>query len=569
MPTKVTDPELLRQLNGEPSRKPVTDPALIQRLNQQAAAPVSNGVRTNDVFNRTPEEIAADVEKARLMRQGNFGDQLMSGVVEGVAGTLNLPTTISELLYNAPGWVSNKVAGTEFKPTDFQGVGDWYLRDQTDMGHVKEPSDNWMTRDARKVAQYATGAVIPGGNIKQMVLGGVGAGTGAAVAGHVAPGNPLVEAELALLGGGAGLGTGLATRAGSAAKSAPSVQALKTEASALYQQAERRGIVAPPASAIKLADDMFDIGKTEGAISPTGRFNDTFPDVAEAIRTFDDYASAGIPLSVKDLQVIRSKLTEAARSAKPTEKRVAMVMLRKFDEFVDPLAPELKLGNALYRRHMVGDMIDTQIALAKSDAARNPSLGLDGALRNRFAELDRHIIRDDGVAAGLSVAEIAAIKKAANGGAASNTLRMLGKLAPSGVVSFGVGATAPAYLATQFGASPLSAGAVGVGAMGLGVGSRLGATAMTNSAAQQASALARRGGPSAGGLPGAGTSLLGTLGSVASNANANMTQQNKTMDYLRKNYPDLAAEVEAGMPIADALKRAMQVEANRNAMAAQ
>lgn len=314
---------------------------------------------------------------------------------------------------------------------------------------------------------------------------------------------------------------------------------------------------------------MFDIGKTEGAISPTGRFNDTFPDVAEAIRTFDDYASAGIPLSVKDLQVIRSKLTEAARSAKPTEKRVAMVMLRKFDEFVDPLAPELKLGNALYRRHMVGDMIDTQIALAKSDAARNPSLGLDGALRNRFAELDRHIIRDDGVAAGLSVAEIAAIKKAANGGAASNTLRMLGKLAPSGVVSFGVGATAPAYLATQFGASPLSAGAVGVGAMGLGVGSRLGATAMTNSAAQQASALARRGGPSAGGLPGAGTSLLGTLGSVASNANANMTQQNKTMDYLRKNYPDLAAEVEAGMPIADALKRAMQVEANRNAMAAQ
>lgn len=263
---------------------------------------------------------------------------------------------------------------------------------------------------------------------------------------------------------------------------APSVEALKDEAGQLYDAARASGVEMSQAGTTRLSDEMFDIARQEGLVSPTGRVASSYPKIAEALRVFDDYAAG--TMDVAQMQAVRRTLQDAAGSLDAGERRLGAVLLEKFDDVVEQGVPELAEAASIYHRAKKGELIETAIELAASRAGQFSGSGFENALRTEFRNLDRQIIK--GQLKGISDHEAEAIRKVANGGPIENALRLVGKLAPTGVVSAGIGG----------GAGFAAGGPVGAAAvMGTGAVARALATAAQARNAQVASALMRRGGP--------------------------------------------------------------------------
>lgn len=296
----------------------------------------------------------------------------------------------------------------------------------------------------------------------------------------------------ALEGGTVGAVTGgfLGTLAGmiagrSANKAVPSVEELKAQAGALYDAARQSGAVAPQQATQALNQTMKGIATAEGLITPTGRVNQSYPRISGVLNTFDDFAAG--TMDVAQAQAVRKVLTDAAKSTEPGERRIATIMLEQFDQFLDPLAPQIAQANQIYSRAMKGETLETAIELAGSRAGQFSGSGFENALRTEFRALQRQIIK--GQMRGLTEAEIDAINKVANGGPVENALRMVGKLAPTGVVSMGMGGGVPFAIGNAFGGPGVGAAAA-AGTMGAGMLARGGATAMTANNARQAVAAA-------------------------------------------------------------------------------
>lgn len=288
----------------------------------------------------------------------------------------------------------------------------------------------------------------------------------------------------ALWGGATGgfigaLSGALASR--SAGQVVPTVDELKAQAGALYDQARASGVVAPLQATQALNQTMTGIATAEGLITPAGRVNSSYPRIAGVLNTFEDF-SAGA-MDIPQAQAVRKVLSDAAKSNEPGERRIATMMLEEFDRFLDPLAPDIATANAIYSRAKKGELIEQAIELAGSRAGQFSGSGFENALRTEFRGLERQIIR--GQLRGLSQPEIEAITRVAQGGPIENALRMVGKLAPTGVVSMGMGGGVPFMIGNAFG-GPAVGAAAGATTMGLGMGARAGATRMTSNNARQA-----------------------------------------------------------------------------------
>lgn len=271
-------------------------------------------------------------------------------------------------------------------------------------------------------------------------------------------------------------------------KAIPTVQQLDAAAGAKYDAARASGVVAPQSGTTAISQTIRKIAVDEGLISPTGRLDTTRPYIAEALRTFEDYSKG--TMTVPQMQAVRRKLTDAAKSTEPGERRIAMKMLEEFDNFTNKLAPQLAEGNAIYQQAKKGELIEKTIELAGSRAGQFSGSGYENALRTEFRTLERKII--NGEIKGLSDDEIAAITKVARGGPIENVLRYVGKLAPTGVVSFGAGAGVPFMVGNAVGGPAMGAAAAGT-TMAAGILGRNAATALTGRNAQLAAELMRGG----------------------------------------------------------------------------
>ena len=172
-----------------------------------------------------------------------------------------------------------------------------------------------------------------------------------------------------------------------------------------------------------------------------------------------------------------------------------MILRTKIDEFVENVpagdqggVEALKEARGYWSRARKGDVIEDLLFDAKLDSAGTfTGAGVENAIRREFKKLaksnDFRLFNKE---------EQQAILNVVNGGPFSNAMRLVGKFAPTGVVS---GALGPALGSTiGFGAAgPIGlAGAAVVPAVGA-VG-RLAATRATESAAAKASAKMRAGG---------------------------------------------------------------------------
>lgn len=267
---------------------------------------------------------------------------------------------------------------------------------------------------------------------------------------------------------------------------APSVDDLKEEAGALYEIARKSGVTAMREQTADLAGRIRGIAAEEGIVTPTGRIAESFPKLKDAINMVDDFAQG--TMDPRQMQSVRRTFQAAASSADASERRIGRAMLETFDKFIEPLAPEFKKANALYRRAMQGELIDTAIELAGSKAGQFTGSGFENALRSEFRALERQIIK--GKLKGLPESVVKQISRVARGGSIENLLRGIGKAAPTGVVSAGLGGGTGFMVGNAVG-GPMAGAVLGGGTMLAGGLARKGATALQSRNAAVASELAR------------------------------------------------------------------------------
>lgn len=435
---------------------------------------------------------------AEVAPQAGLGSQVASGFLEGATGALGAPIDLANNLIVAPALKGvNAIFGTNLQPSAKPLGGSAGLRE----GMALAPqSDSVVPQMARRVAQSVGGAALPalgsGGSMGQIaaaIASAAGGGVGGAIAQQVAPNNFGAEIAGELLGGmgtGAAI-SGLADRSArrAAEKAVPTVQQLEQQAADKFSEAHRLGVTATQPQTQQLASDIRSIAQQEGLISPTGRVSEAYPKAREALRLVDDYAQGN--MTVPQMQTARKVLADAAKSPDSAERRIATIMLKKFDDFTSPLAPQLAEARGLYSRAMRGDQLETLRELAGSRAGQFTGSGYENALRTEYRNLDRRITK--GQERGWSPEQQEAIGRVAQGTPASNVARGLGKLAPTGVVSFGLGGGVPFTIGNAIGGPALGAALSGA-TMGTGVIARDIASRMGGRYADIAELLARNGG---------------------------------------------------------------------------
>lgn len=425
-----------------------------------------------------------------------------SGMNEGLANLLGAPIDIANAGIGLGMKGINAIAGTNLQPSpEPLGGSSGLKKSMADIGAIKPPTDEAGKQFVRRTGQSVGASVVPALGatataakplqVAGSVMGsGLAGGAAAATSQQLLPDNPTAEmvAELVASLGTAGATAALKKQASNRAAKAgvPTVERLKEQAGALYDEAEKVGVTARQPQTQKLAADMRAIATDEGLISPTGRISEAYPKAREAIRLLDDYAQGD--MTVPQMRTVRKALSDAAKSADGSEGRMASIMLEKFDEFVDPLAPQIQRGNQLYHAAMKGEKLETARELAGSRAGQFSGSGYENALRTEYRGLERNIIK--GNERGFSDAEKTAITKVAQGTPASNAARNVGRMAPTGPVSFMATAGVPYAIGSAIGGPVLGATAA-TGASALGYGGRAIATKMGMGAADSAELLTR------------------------------------------------------------------------------
>lgn len=264
---------------------------------------------------------------------------------------------------------------------------------------------------------------------------------------------------------------------------APTIEELAEGARLAYKRASDAGIAIAPESFGGFSANLARKLESEG-IDPT-----LHPSTTAALRRI---AETDGPVSLDKLETLRRIANDARKSTAPADRRLASMIVDDIDDFVAKLddadvtagnpkqAAALKEARNLYSRRMKAEEINQLIERAKISAPNFSASGLENAIRTEF----RALAKNDKKMRRFTPAERAAIVRVAKGGKVENALRLLGKFAPTGVVSTGLSGGVGFALAGPAG---------GVALPMLGLGSRAAATRMTLRNAQRAEELMRRG----------------------------------------------------------------------------
>lgn len=477
--------------------------AINAALKSQNYAAIDEGeyARAMEWKKQNPERdyFGAKVGQAQSGYANSALGQGLSGANEGLADVLGAPADLAAGAINMGTGAINQLAGTSIPSIDRPFLGSDQISDgMRAIGSIGAPAMSDGGQFARRVGRSIGAAAVPLGGAATtglrygaQLLSGLGGGLGGATAQQAFPGNPIAEIAGELVGGG--MFAGGATRAMRRAQqrkiegAVPTVSQLKQQAGDLYRAAESRGVVAKPAQTRQLARNFTGALEAEGRISPTGRISEVYPKAKEAAQLIQDYS--GKPMSPTQMQSVRKVISDGMTSPEPAERRLSGILSDTFDDFANPLAPELKDARSVASRYLTAEQLQRARELAGARASQFTGSGFENALRTEYRGLDRASIKGNQRFTG-DVTD--AIEKVARGTPTSNVLRGLGRLAPTGPVS-GMGSIIPGM---GIGAvtDPVTGGIAGMGLAGLGIAGRAGATHMGIRAADQAELVARNGG---------------------------------------------------------------------------
>ncbi len=259
---------------------------------------------------------------------------------------------------------------------------------------------------------------------------------------------------------------------GARPSAAPTVDELKAESQSLYDAAKQQGVMVKPAV---LDQAIADITKKASAfgIDPT-----IHPKSFAALKRLQEFSGVapvnGVKTvaSLEDIDMMRQMLGDAASTMDKADSMRALQMRDQLDNFVNGLKPAdvvssgdpraavnmLLKARSLWSRKAKGETIGELFRRAELSAPNFSGSGAENAVRSEFRALAKNQRR----MRVFSPDERAAIEKVAKGGPMGNLLRMIGKAAPTGIVSAGIGGTAGFTAAGPLGA--LAVPAVGLAA---------------------------------------------------------------------------------------------------------
>jgi len=285
------------------------------------------------------------------------------------------------------------------------------------------------------------GSMAGRGALDGLVYGGLtGFGTGEGMQDRLtgaATGGVLGSALGGAMGGVAGA---LANKATAAAT--PTSEQIGSAATDAYTAARQTQAVFKDTTTKELVDGI-------ALAAQDARISDVTP---QAKALLDDIMAKGghnmTAGEVEDIRVLLNQLR--APGGDQNEARVAGKMIKAFDDLMDGLKPSdfaggnavaavenLKEGRRLFQTSKKTEVIEDVIQRAADMSSANYSAaGYEQALRAQF----KNLLTSKTALAGFSDEEIAAIRQVARGGPIENILRYVGKLAPTGVISGGIGA---------------------------------------------------------------------------------------------------------------------------------
>lgn len=229
----------------------------------------------------------------------------------------------------------------------------------------------------------------------------------------------------------------------------PAVDDLFKSGSQAFDRARRLGGGIKPESYQRFADGIIDLKEKTGL---TVRINEKLHPQSHAVREeiLGALDRGNGQLSFDDLVELRQIASDAAGTLDKADARISTILRKQIDSYVDSLGADDVLGGnptaaaasinearGLWRRAIKGQAIEREIELAGINANTFSGAGFENALRTQFKQLSRRIAK--GTETSFTPAEVAMIRKVANGGTLDNLFRWVGKLAPTGVVSGGFG----------------------------------------------------------------------------------------------------------------------------------
>lgn len=259
---------------------------------------------------------------------------------------------------------------------------------------------------------------------------------------------------------------------------APSTADLAAAAKEAYRKADESGIAMTPESFDRMRANLLADLKKDG-IDPT-----LHPKATAALKRLADEEG---PMTLQKAETLRRVASDAMDTLEKSDARNAGKIVDAIDDYIDNLsdadltsgkakdASALREARDLYTRKRKSEEMERLMDRAKL----SPS-GYENGLRIEF----RSLVKNDRKFRRYTKDEQAAIRRVAEGGTVENALRLIGKLAPTGIVSGGLSS----------GAGLVALGTVGAVAVPtLGIAGRMGAKAMTQKNAERAAILMRQG----------------------------------------------------------------------------
>lgn len=481
--------DVMRKNFGGPQPSPTRQTATPEETAQARARAEAMNAQSMEAMGVRPNTVA-----------GAMGDAigaLGAGLARGGAELVGLPGT----LVDVSAWGADKVSralggppvdatGSPFSGAAIRGV----MSDATG-GATEYRGQTPVSKVGGTIGEFLPGAAaLSGGNIAKSAINyGVAAGTASELAGQATEGTalePWARIVGGLVGGGLAGMVGAAKEARAirdAMKATPAVQALKDQASKLYDAARQNGAAAVPQQNAQLRSDMVKFLRSEGVITPSGVMSD-YPKLKHAIQLVGEYAKT--KMNPTQMLAIRKSFGKAANSLDPQEARLGSILIGQFDNFADKFAPQIKEANAIYRRMHQGRLIEKTIELAEERAKQFSGSGMENALRTEFRALSKLATKGR---LKVSPDELRLIREISRGTAGTNAARYIGKLAPTGVVSAAASGGVPFAIGSAMG-GPAVGAAAGLGTMLLGAAGRVTGNALQMKKAELLSALARSGG---------------------------------------------------------------------------
>lgn len=287
------------------------------------------------------------------------------------------------------------------------------------------------------------------------------------------------------------VGDALATRAARKAvqQAAPSADDLAMASNALYAQADQAGVTLKPQTTDRLVQNMK---------VAAGPLNDKLrPNTAGIVQDIE--ALRGQPMTLKQFDELRQEIGLAMKNAQPQDVRSLQRMKNIVDGLADRASANDVTGNVdgfkmlkdarnIWAKKSKTELVEDLFDLADVKSARYSQSGMQNAIRDKASQLYTRIVK--GQEKGFTAEETELIRKLSKSELTPAVVNWLGKFAPRGVVSAGLGGGVGAGIGTALGGpvggfiGAAAPGAVGFGAAALADRAAVqGMTALRNAAA--------------------------------------------------------------------------------------